>query len=217
MTFYCTNEKPHISDIGAGGGKYVRISPKDEHTRGYWSKTEYEGVFVFAFITFGERQGIWQSTNKQVWYFYESLNEFTQIPPEKIDGKKSEIINDPWKYGHKAVYDRIISKEELDKMQKNKEDYSRKKAEFLQEVEKNKHLFTQTELGKIENVYDIDSYKREMRERQKIYDLINQHPQVFSPNYYYEFITQNTDLRNAEKMIITLIPQHYNLTLFISS
>lgn len=215
QTFYCTDELPNISDIGAElvghVGKYVRISPQPARTRGYWRKTSYEGVYALDFITFSEkRQGWTERYNTQTWFFYESLNIFTQIPPEEINSKKSEIINDPWKYGHKAVYYRIISEEEKEKKQKNKEDYSRKKAEFLLEVEKNKHLFTQTELENIDNVYDIDSYKRKMSERQKIYNLINQHPQELSPKYYYEVITQYTDLRYAEEIIVDQINQIKN-------
>lgn len=108
MVWQCTNERPHLSDVGAelcdaGGMKYVDVS--DKNTRGYWGKTEYEGVFVFEFITFGDNRGVWQNYKRQTWFFYESLNVITPISPDEINEKKDEIINDPWKYGHKAVYD----------------------------------------------------------------------------------------------------------------
>lgn len=188
MRWHCTNTQPHISDIGAAlcnaeGMKYVKVSV--DRTRGYWGETGYDGVFVLTFITFGEdnQQSIWQSHHIQTWYFYESLNVVTKIDPSRIDEKWNEIINDPWKYGYKAVYNEILSEEQIkareeriksekESQRKRQEEYRRKREEFLQEVEENKYLFTQNELMKIKDTWNIDSYKYSMPERKKIYNLI---------------------------------------------
>lgn len=166
MEFYCT-------DKNNGGDEYsVKIYPEQKGTKGYWKKTRYEGVYRFEFITYGDGNGIIQIINdRQIWYFYESLNIFTQISPSDFDSKRSEIIDDPWMYGHKAEYE---------------EQYRQR---IKQLVERNKHLFTQTELNDIGILYHRKISINEIRKRQEIYNLINQHPEVFSLDFYYEILT----------------------------
>lgn len=84
---------------------------------------------MIKFITFGDHdpREIGERCLKQTWYFYESLNVITQISPSEINDKRDDIINDPWKYGEKAVYDRIYPEEFLKRLREKKE--SRKKEE----------------------------------------------------------------------------------------
>lgn len=222
MRWHCTNTQPHISDIGAAlcnaeGMKYVKVSV--DRTRGYWGETGYDGVFVLTFITFGEDNphSIWQSHQKQTWYFYESLNVITKIDPSRINDKRNEIINDPWKYGYKAVYNEILSEEQVkareareELKRKNQEEYRLKREEFLQEVEENKYLFTQNELIKIKKAWNIDSYKYSMPKRKKLYNLVIQHPEAFSTDYYYEVVTKYEDLKKAENAVIERIEMAEN-------
>lgn len=133
MTLYCTNKTPDVTDLGAAycdayGMKYCEISPKPKRARAYWGETGYKGVYEFKFVTFGEHdpREFGERYSKQTWYFYESLNVITQINPSKINDKRDDIINDPWKYGEKAVYDRILPEAFLKRL-KEKEESRRKK------------------------------------------------------------------------------------------
>ena len=146
-----------------------------------------------------------------------SVEEYKKIIRFKNARIYSSIPEEYWVEKNKRA-EQKKAKEEQDRKRKEKERLERDK--YQQLVRDNKHLYTPDELKKIEGGYistsSISYYKELMNERQKIYNLINQHPELFPPDYYLEVITKNTnwqkktDLKKAEKQVNDVINKAKN-------
>ena len=217
--FYCTDEKPHASDVTASlndltshNWKYVTVTPYPKRSTTYWSTTDWDGVYLFKLVTHAikEENEFWNKASVDYFYFYESLNIITPVidPSKMTSDKEKEIMNNPWKYGEKAVYNRIITEEDINKQKeqerkrKEKEEQEDAYKKFEEYITQYKHLFTQDELNKFKTKHIAPTdYENTVVKRQKIYDLIAKHPEVFSKDYYYEVIPQYKILERLEKKL----------------
>ncbi len=121
-------------------------------------------------------------------------------------------------YAEKKLREEKQKKQE-EQERKRQENKRKEVEEYKQLVKANKHLYTPYELRQVEGGYFsydvIDYYKKLLKKRQEIYNLINQHPDLFPSDYYSKVITQNTEntetsLKTIEKQVIDVIQKANN-------